>query len=88
MLDISIRNVYIIYRMNEARTENTVSDLMTVKEVCPWLRLSKSLLYGMAARGEITHIKLGSKMLFKRKDIEEFLRRNTRPAHAPFEEGR
>jgi excisionase family DNA binding protein len=75
--------------MNETRTENAASDLMTVKEVCPWLRLSKTQLYGMAGRGEITHIKLGSKMLFHRKDIQEFIRRNTRPAHAPFEgEGR
>ena len=83
-----MRNAYYEYRMNETNVANGASDLMTIREVSIRLNICKVTIYKMVKRGEISYKQFGSKILIDRKDVEDFIRRNTHPAHAPFMEGK
>jgi excisionase family DNA binding protein len=61
-----------------------MSDLLTAREAQSELRISQTMFYALVWRGQISSIRIGKKLLFRKEWVEEFLRRNTRPARAPF----
>jgi excisionase family DNA binding protein len=54
-----------------------MTKLLTVWQVVELLSISRSNLYALIWKGQITSIKIGKKRLFREEWIEEFLRRNT-----------
>lgn len=45
-------------------------DYITVKELCDWIRLSRSKVYLLVSQSKIPHIKVGGKILFDREKIK------------------
>lgn len=56
------------------------SDLLTDKEAAKFLRLSPLTLWRMRKRGELPHVRLASKLLYRRSDLIAFIERNRRNA--------
>ena len=44
-------------------------DIMSMKEVCAYLRVHPSTLYRMIKSGQLPHFKIGSDYRFRRQDI-------------------
>lgn len=55
----------------------TDSPYMTVDEASAFLRCNRQRLYNLAAEGRLARYKEGSRLLFKRKDVEDLVQ------HAP-----
>jgi len=51
----------------------TMRELLTAKEVCRWLRITRPTLDKMRKRGEVKSIKVGGTIRFLKEDIESFL---------------
>jgi glycerol-3-phosphate dehydrogenase len=56
------------------------SQYITVKELCDWIRLSRSKVYSLISTKEIPHIKVGGKILFDKEKIQQWISEN--PAYA------
>lgn len=54
------------------------SDLLTVKEVCKYLRKSPSTIYRLTRNGRLPGTKVGGTWLYSRMNLEELVK-----AHAP-----
>lgn len=55
-----------------------MDDLLTVKEVAIYLRLSRSQIYAMVAKKQIPHTRLSKKRLAIRKaDLQKWLEKNS-----------
>lgn len=59
------------------------SDILTIKEVAEYLKLTEKTTYRLAADGKIPGFKLGGSWRFKRNDLDEWInrevdKRNTR----------
>jgi len=46
---------------------------LTVRELCDWLRLSRSKVYSLVTKNEIPHVKVGSKILFDKEKISNWI---------------
>jgi excisionase family DNA binding protein len=46
---------------------------ITVKELCEWIRLSRSKVYSLISTKEIPHIKVGGKILFDKEKIQNWI---------------
>jgi excisionase family DNA binding protein len=60
----------------------TASDLLTVDEVVPIVRLHRVTVYRLARQGVIESVQQGRKRLFRRAAIDAYLDRCTVPASA------
>lgn len=49
------------------------NDYLTVKELCLWIRLSRSKVYALVTSNVVPHIKVGGKILFDRQKIKEWI---------------
>ena len=49
--------------------------LLTVKEACEYLNISKATLYKLIKKGDLKPIKLSNATRFDVNDIEEFIKR-------------
>lgn len=56
--------------------ENFSNQLMSVEEVAKYIGLSKPTIYTMKSNKDIPFIKTGKKLLFRRKDIDEWLNKH------------
>lgn len=45
-------------------------DFLTVKELCDWIRLSRSKVYSLVTINKIPHAKVGGKILFDKEKIK------------------
>jgi excisionase family DNA binding protein len=52
-----------------------IAPVMTVAEVCDYLRIARSTLYHMVKHGEIPYFNIGSDYRFNREEIEEWMKR-------------
>jgi excisionase family DNA binding protein len=52
----------------------TESPIMMVKEVCDYLRIHRSTLYGMIQAGSIPHFRVGREYRFNREEIDAWSR--------------
>lgn len=57
---------------------------LTAREAQAKLRIGRNTIYDLARSREITHIRIGTKILFPEAEIEAFLKRNTHPAKKNF----
>ncbi len=53
--------------------------LLTQEEAARTLRISKTSLWRLRARGKIRAIQIGKKVLFRLEDLEKFISENTFP---------
>ena len=67
--------------MDASRPE---SELLSIREAALELRLSKDVLYEMAAAGEIDHYRLRGRIFIPRGAIGKFLQANFHPARRSF----
>lgn len=51
----------------------SVKQYLTVKELCEWIRLSRSTVYTLISENQIPHFKLGGKILFDREKIQNWI---------------
>jgi excisionase family DNA binding protein len=49
------------------------NDYLTVKELCLWIRLSRSKVYALVTANEVPHIKVGGKILFDKQKIKDWI---------------
>ncbi len=54
-----------------------MSENMTIREVAELLRLSRSQVYALAQRKEIPHTRLGKRIIVNRRDLTEWVGRQT-----------
>ena len=47
---------------------------LTLEELTAYLKLSKTKLYGMAQRGEMPAVKIGSQWRFDREEIDAWMK--------------
>ena len=52
--------------------------LLTVDEVAEQLRVSRGLVYKLARDGQIEHHRIGARLRFSPRHVEEYLERSTR----------
>jgi len=50
-----------------------MKDFLTVKELCDWIRLSRSKVYSLVSNNEIPHVKVGGKILFDVEKIKHWI---------------
>ena len=62
-----------VRRAQQEHEETPVSPYMTAKEAAQYLRVGMSTLYGLAERGEVPSSKLGGKILFDRRQLDNHL---------------
>lgn len=61
------------------------SETMTVQEVADYLRVSRQTIYIMVRAGKLPHFRVGSKVRFKRSEIEALTATTTQPVQAQLE---
>jgi excisionase family DNA binding protein len=62
--------------------------LLTIREACEWLRISRATLYNLAKSGKIAFVKIGGKSLIRDDAIHRLIAqgsraRSQRPAGSP-----
>jgi len=67
--------------MDASKPEN---DRLTIREAAAELRISKDVIYSMAAAGEIDHYRIRGRIFIPREAIVKFLKANFYPAHRDF----
>ena len=55
-------------------------ELLNVDQLCAYLKISKSTAYIWAWSGKIAKIKAGSRLLFRKSDIDRWLEARSVPA--------
>lgn len=50
-----------------------LDDLLTVRELGKWLRLSESHIYSLVSKKSIPYTKIGGKVLFDRQTIKNWI---------------
>ena len=60
--------------------------LLSVKEACYYLHLSRATLYHMIQRKEIGPVNIGGRTLFDRKDLDEMIEKAKIPGERPVKE--
>lgn len=53
--------------------KRNLEDLLTVRELGKWLRLSESHIYSLVSKKKIPFTKIGGKVLFDRQTITEWI---------------
>lgn len=56
------------------------TDIMTIKEVAEYLKLTEKTAYRLAADGKIPGFKVGGAWRFRRSEIDEWIERKTQEA--------
>jgi excisionase family DNA binding protein len=49
------------------------NDILTVQELCDWLKVKKSFVYRLSSEHRIPCLRIGSCLRFRRRDIETWL---------------
>lgn len=71
-LEDLIRNC-IREELKEMTNNNENADLLKANEVCEYLRISKVTLYKWLKQGKITGYHLGTRLFFKKTDVDKAL---------------
>ena len=50
------------------------SDIMTIQEVCEYLKLNNKTAYRLAAEGKIPGFKVGGSWRFRKQEIEKWIK--------------
>jgi len=58
------------------------TDIMTIKEVAAYLKLTEKTAYRLAAEGKIPGFKVGGSWRFKQSDIEKWINEKIRRKEA------
>ncbi len=69
----------ILYQIKEILERQNLAnkDILNFEEALSYLKVSKSFLYKMTSKGEITHYKPNGKLIyFKRSDLDDWMLRN------------
>lgn len=53
--------------------ENQENGLWDIEQLCNYLRLKKSAVYGMTMRRELPYLKIGKRLRFRKTDIDRYL---------------
>ncbi len=61
------------YHSDRLEGEAAYERLLTVPEVCDWLRIKRSKLYDMTHKNQIPFIKLHRRLRFRRREIEQWI---------------
>lgn len=59
----------------------SMATLLTVEEACGVLRIGRSTLYELCAAGEIRHVKIGRRKLFRADALQDFISANESGVH-------
>ena len=59
--------------LSDEEIESSHGEILTADEVSQYLRIPKSAVYKMTSGKEIPHLKLGSRLLVRRSEIDEWL---------------
>jgi excisionase family DNA binding protein len=59
---------------NDSEDERTVSPVMTVKDICSYLRIHHTTLYRMLKAEKIPHFRVGADYRFSREAIDEWMK--------------
>jgi excisionase family DNA binding protein len=67
------------------RTRNGTDDLLTVQDVCDWLKVSRAWVYDEVEAGRLPHLRIGRRLLrFRRRDLDRYLEAGSRrPSNPP-----
>lgn len=55
------------------------TDIMTIREVAAYLKLTEKTTYRLAAEGELPGFKVGGSWRFKRQDLEKWIAAQKKP---------
>lgn len=58
---------------NNNKQENNFPEHLTIKQLAEYLSYSEAAIYKMVAQSVIPYYKLGGKILFKRKEVENWM---------------
>ena len=66
------RHFFVLYLLSLTTQEIIMNekDFLTVKELCDWIRLSRSKVYALVTANKIPHAKVGGKILFNKEKIK------------------
>jgi excisionase family DNA binding protein len=59
-------------------SEEESMKLMDVKSTADLLTISESMVYKLAANGELTCVRIGDCVRFKQEDIDNYIQKNTK----------
>jgi len=65
-----------VRKMNEVAP--VAQRLLTTKQTCDYLQVSVTTLWRITKRGELTPVRVGGRCQFDVKDLDRFIRRQTR----------
>ena len=57
--------------------KGTQDDILTIDELCIWLKFKKSFVYDLTSSNRIPFIKIGRHLRFRRSDIIDWLDEKT-----------
>jgi len=65
------QHFFVLYLLSFTIQEILImNDFLTVKELCEWIRLSRSKVYALVTANKIPHAKVGGKILFDKEKIK------------------
>ena len=68
--------------------KNNDHDILSLEELCKYLKLTKSTIYKLTQRGEIPSSRIGKQLRFRRSRIEEWLDQRERQSKKRKKNGR
>lgn len=67
----------------ERKTHGIISDIMTIRDVADYLRLSEATIYQMARAGRIPALRMGRIWRFKKENIDHWIENATEKSKDP-----
>lgn len=67
----------------ERKTHGIISDIMTIRDVADYLRLSEATIYQMARAGRIPALRMGRTWRFKKENIDDWIENATEKSKDP-----
>lgn len=58
------------------------SELLTDKEAAEFLRVSHQTMWRLRKSGKLPHVRLATKLLYRKSDLEAFIEQNTKNKEA------
>jgi excisionase family DNA binding protein len=67
-----------------SRSQLAEDELLTVQDVCAWLKVTRAWVYDEVEAGRLPHLRLGRRLLrFRRRELDRYLEDGSRPTSPP-----
>lgn len=74
LVEIQSQMEHLISTVNSIK-ENTVNKVYDTKGLCEYLKVGKSVIENLKRSGDLSYSKIGQKVVFTQKNVDDFLQK-------------